>query len=39
MLVYFWDMDTLNVALRDPKVNRIRGELAHDRTRKFDDSG
>ena len=27
MLVYFGDMNTLNVALRDPKVKRIRGEL------------
>ena len=27
MLVYFGDRNTLNVALRDPKVKRIRGEL------------
>ena len=27
MLVYFGDTNTLNVALRDPKVKRIRGEL------------
>ena len=38
-LFIFGDTNTLNVALRDPKVNRTRGELTHDGTRKFDDSG
>ena len=26
MLVYFWDTDTQNVALRDPKIKCIRGK-------------
>ena len=41
MLVYFGDTNTLNVALRDPKVKRTRGELhmmAHENSTTRDES-
>ena len=41
MVIYFGDTNTLNVALRDPKVNRTRGELhmmAHENSTTRDES-
>ena len=40
-VIYFWDTDTPNVALRDPKVNRTRGNLhmkAHENLTTQDES-
>ena len=40
-VIYFGDTNTLNVALRDPKVKRIRGKLhmmAHDNLTTRDES-
>ena len=40
-VIYFWDTNTLNVALRDPKVKCTRGKLhimAHDNLTTRDES-